>query len=432
MAARPKITRRTVLRGLGACIPLPFLEVMASAKPTAPQPVRLLWLYTKSGAWMPDLTPAGTGSGDDWRLSPILQPLGALKSEVNVLSGLRHSNAFKPNGVLNRHAQDEVCHLTGADLGRVPGIAAKNSVSIDQVAGYHLGQRTRIPTLNVSVTPGSIAFNANGDPVPSEHRPERVFDRLFGDHTRQSLAQMERRFRQHKSILDNVLEQARRLNDRLGQADRHKLDAYMTSVRELERRIEIEKQWAGKDPVPVPEGAQRPAGIPESRANHVRLMADLVTLALQTDQTRIVTFKLGDMGCQYPEIGAPDGYHGYTHGAWTSEQQRNRMIAVDKARIEHLAYFLKRLRAIPDGDHDLLYNSFVHYGSGMGASHGEGEKKGQIIPNLTAGRAGGRLKTNRHIQYDFHELGHLYVNMLQSAGAEVGSFVDCEGTLGQL
>lgn len=431
MKTHRPITRRTVLRGLGACIPLPFLEIMATAAPAVEQrPVRLLWLYTQSGAWMDEFTPTATGA--DWQLSKTLEPLAEFRSEVNVLSGLRHANAFKPNPVVNRHGQDQVCHLTGADLGRVPGISAKNSVSIDQIAGYQLGEQTRIPTLNVSVTSGSISFNANGDRVPSEHRPELIFDRLFGDRSSQSADQMERRFRRRTSILDSVGEQTARLTGRLGQADRDKLDSYMTSLREVERRIEVERRWAGKEPIPVPEGIQRPAGVPESRSRHIRLLCDLVTLALATDQTRIVTFKLGDMGCQYPEIGCPDGYHGYTHGAHGNEDQRRRMCTVDRARVEHLAYLLKQLRGTPDGEQDLLHNSFVHYASGMGSTHGEGERDGDIIPNLTAGRAGGRIRTGLHLDFGRRELGHLYVSMLRTAGAQIDRFVEAEGPLREI
>jgi hypothetical protein len=425
--SRTPLTRRSFLCGISACIPLPFLEAMQAGAATSKEPVRLVWLYTKSGMWTPKFTP--TETGDKWQLTPILEPLADFQADVNILTGLRHANAFKPNPVVNRHGQDAVCHLTAADLGRVPGIAAKNGISIDQIAARSVGEHTRLPTLNLTIDSESISYNANGDRIPAESRPELVFDRMFGERTQQSLEQMERRFRRHKSILDDVMEQTVTLNSQLGSADRDKLDAYLTSLRDVERRMQIERRWAGVEAVAVPDGVQRPGAKPARRGDYVKVMMDLIALALQTDQTRIATFKLGAMGCQYPELGSPNTYHTYTHGAGTSEAARKNMIAVDRERIGHLAYFLGKLRDIPDGEHNLLHNSFVHYGAGMGKTHGEGEADGDVVPNLTAGHAGGRIRTGQHIDYGKKPLTNLYVSMLQSAGVEMGSFVDSEGAL---
>ena len=429
-------TRRSILRSVGACLPLPFLEINQLRAATATPPVRLVWLYSASGMWMPEFTPEKTGKGEEWQLSPILTPLAPYKSQMNVLTGLRHANAFKLNPSINRHAQDHVCHLTGADLGRVPGISVKNSVSIDQAIAREIGENTRIPNLSVSISSNSISYNENGARIPSERRPDVIFDRLFGSRTQQSMEQMERRFRRHKSILDDLMDQTEQLNQKLGVADRDKLDAYLTSVRDVERRLQIEKKWAGKDPVQTPEGSKRPNAIPKSRGEEVRLLFDLITLALQTDQTRIVSFQLGEMGCQYPEIGAPDGYHGYTHGAGGSEDARKKMIAVDKQRVSHVAYFLQKLKNISVGEHDLLYHSFIHYGCGMSETHGEGDvgpgRKGDNLPNLTLGNAGGSLKTNQHLDYGRGPLSDLFVRMAQSAGVEMESFVDSQGTVSEI
>ena len=271
-----------------------------------------------------------------------------------------------------------------------------------------------------------------GAALPEERRPELVFDQLFGEQTRASKEQMERRFRRHKSILDDVIEQTSDLNRKLGQADRDKLDSYLSSVRQVERRLQIERKWADQGPIPTPKGAKRPSGIPAKRTDQVRVLIDLLVLALQTDQTRLVTFKLGDMGCQFPEIGASDGYHGYTHGAWGNESARNAMIKVDTHRVTQLAYLMEKLKAIPDGEHNLLRNCFIHYGSGMGKSHGEGEKLGQVIPNLIAGGCGGKLNLGSHIDYgqdDFQPLANLFVLMAQTAGIPIKRFVDSTAAL---
>ena len=230
------------------------------------------------------------------------------------------------------------------------------------------------------------------------------------------------------------MDQTAQLNRQLGAADRDKLDAYLTSVRDVERRLHIERKWAGVDPVKAPEGTKRPPGIPSSRGRHVRLMMDLAVLALQTDQTRLATLQLGEMGCQYPEIGAPDGYHGYTHGAGGNENARKSMVAVDRERVSHVAYFLGKLDSIPAGNSSLLHHSLVHYGCGMSETHGEGDvglgKKGDNLPNITIGNAGGRIKTDQHIDYGRAPLTDLYLSMARCAGIEkMKRFVDSSGVL---
>ena len=423
--------RRHFLIGLGATIPLPYLHSLDKKGTQAP--VRLIYLFTKSGMWTDAFTPKSTGK--NWEITPILKPLEKFRSEVSVLSKLRHLNAYKPNPIVNRHGQDQVCHLTAADLGRIPGIAAKNSISIDQMIARQIGENTRIPTLNLSVDGSSIAFNGNGDKVPSENRPDIIFNRMFGDKTAQSVANMEKRFRREKSVLDNVLAQTKKLNQKLGKDDREKIEAYLTSIREVERRLQIEKKWAAKGPVKVPAGVKKPGGIPKKRTDHIKMMMDLITLALQTDQTRIVTLKLGDMGCMYPEIGASDGYHGYTHGAGGNEDQRNKMIKVDTHRVGYMAYLMEKLKSVKEGNKNILYNSFIHYGAGMGQTHGEGAKhiKGfDILPNIIAGNAGGRIKQGQHIDFGFKPLTNLFVTMGQAAGARMESFVDSTGPISEI
>ncbi|QDT38717.1 DUF1552 domain-containing protein [Stratiformator vulcanicus] len=444
------ISRRTVLRGSSSIIALPLLDSLASAdRGTESQqsPVRSVFLFTQSGVWMEEFTPAKTGTKSQWELSPTLEPLADLKPHVSVLSGLRHANAFKRNPVVNRHSQDNQCHLTAADLGRIPGVAARNSVSIDQVMSRSIGDKTRLPTLNLSINRSSISFSENGSASPSEHRPEIIFDRLFGERSQDSLAKLEALHRRNKSILDSVSEQTSSLNRRLGQSDREKLDEYLFQVREVEQRLAIEREWASKGPVPAPAGATAPKGVPKSRNEHVRTLMDLIVLALQTDQTRIVTFWLGEMGCQYPEIGCPDGYHGYTHGATGSEVARSKMVAVDRQRVDHFAYLLEKMRNVDEGGHDLLYHSMVHYGAGMGSRHGEGEPDGDHLANLLAGHGGGALSPDRHVDFrDYDNIGvpgnyaasgrqplaNLYVRMAQIAGCPVDSFVDSDGPLSDI
>ena len=435
----PRImNRRTVLRGTATTIALPFLDAMMpssllAAKRTE-RPVRMLWLYTQSGMWMDSYKPTQTGR--DWELSHTLEPLTDYRDHVSVLTGLRHINAFKRNPVVNRHGQDGTCHLTAADLGRIPGVAAQNSISIDQLAARHIGDQTRFPTLNIAV-PGAptISFNDNGSPMPQITRPDVLFDQLFAEPTKESKARMDERFRRRKSILDDVIEQTKTLNGQLGVRDREKLDEYLSRVREVERRLAIERVWTEKGHVPAPTGVSRPADASKkrSRTEQVREMFELISLAMQTDQSRIITFSLGAMGCTYPEIGAPDGYHGYTHASYNEGPGRQNMIKVDRARVEHVAGFIDKLSSMREGDQSVLHQSAIHYGSGMSSTHGEGDvglgKKGDDLPNLLIGQGGGRLRPGTHNDYGRRPLADLYLRMLDVGGVPLESFVDGEEPL---
>jgi hypothetical protein len=420
------MSRRTFLRGTGAAVALPLLEAMVPAGSAAGDgkpPVRLVFLHTESGMWMPRYRPARTGT--DYELSPTLEPLKDYKEDFSVLSGLLHVNAFKRNPVHNRHSQDSTCFLTAADLSRVPGVAAKNSISVDQVAAGVIGDQTRIPSMALSVYgQRSISYTDSGAPVPAETDPRVVFAQLFAEATAVSRAEAERRFRQNQSILDEVTESARSLGAQLGARDRDKVDEYLTNVRAVERRLQQAHVWTKKPPAAPPAGTRKPGPVPEmDRGAHVRLLLDMVVLALQTDQTRLATVRVGFMNCRYPQIGCPDGYHGYTHHGFRVEKQEC-MAKVDRARIGHMAYFLGKLKAVREGDADLLHNCLIHYGSGMGMSH-----EGTDLPTLLAGHGGGAVRPGRHNDYKGKPLANLFVTMLHAAGVPVPSFVDSTGPL---
>jgi hypothetical protein len=424
--SRP-LSRRTVLRGLGAVIALPALEAMlgpwkASAAGGSEKPVRLAWLHTTSGVRMPRFTPSKTGR--DFALSHILQPLEEHRADVSVLSGLYHRNAFKTVASVGRHDLDTLCFLTAADLGRMPGVAVKNSVSVDQVAGRTLGEFTRLPTLNLSAFPGSkLAFDESGTPIPSMTDPVAVFDRLFG--TPGDAASRTRRDQAQDSVIDRTLEATRQLRQRLGNTDRDKVDEYLNSLREVERRVQTARKWENLPPVRPPAGTNRPGGTPENLTERIRLLLDLAVLAFQTDQTRVLTLHLGSMECKYPGIGCPDGYHGYTHTNHRDyTDETDQMARVDRERIKHLAYFLGRLKSIKEGGATLLDSAFVHYGSGMGLGHETID-----LPNLIAGRAGGQLRPGTHNNYAGQPLANLFLSMLEAAKIPAKTFADSTGVL---
>ncbi|GDY23874.1 hypothetical protein LBMAG56_52210 [Verrucomicrobiota bacterium] len=454
-----RLSRRHALRNIGTLVSLPFLECMlpraARAAAAAKPPVRLAWLFAGSGMFMPCYKPALAGRawadskefpnirnsfGDDktaGQIKPLatLEPLIPFKDHISILSGLLHEGAFKRGSVV-RHGQDPMCHLTGADLFRIPGVASRNSVSIDQLASRLRGTETRIPALNLTHDRVmTINYSESGSPIPAEWNPYDVFQRLFTGPTAADKAAAAARFAQRKSLLDSVVGQTKSLHASLGVADRERLDEYLTQLREIEQRMEQSRKW---DNVPMPAlpagvnlGGKQIAGVgqkldlgnPQGAAGNfgprIRLMLDILTLALQTDQTRIATAVLGHMGDVYKEEGLSDSYHGYTHTNPIG------MTKVDRLRIGHVAYFLGKLQSIREADGStLLDNSLIHFGGGMGTWH-----ESTDLANLVAGHAGGRLKLGEHVEFKQQPLANLYVLMLQAAGMDVKNFADSTGAL---
>ena len=417
----PALHRRTFLRGTGAIIALPFLEAMTPRRlmgavgyPAKP-PVRLVFIHTESGMWMDTFKPKTFGK--DYALTPTLDPLAAFNADFSVCTGLFHAAAFKRNAC-GRHCQDTTCFLTGADLSAVPGVPTRNTVSVDQVAVRQLGERTRFPHLHFS--PGginSMVFSETGTPIPAETNPQAAFNRLFGDNSPEARAAAKRRLALNKSVLDDVLDSARDLEKRIGSQDKAKLDEYLTNAREVERRTQVSEKWLDQPAPAAPAGAQAPSE-GGTRTERIRALMDVTALALQTDQTRVVTMQIGGMGCTYPEICAPDGYHKYTH-----EDPKN-MQKVDRHRVTQLAHFLERMKSIKEGDHDLLFNSTILYGSGMGTWH-----ESTDLANLMIGHGGGTLKQGLHTDYKGKPLSSLFLTMLATAGVEEKRFADATDRL---
>lgn len=417
----PALNRRTFLRSAGALVALPFLEAMtprrllgAVTEPAKP-PVRLVFIHTESGMWMDTFTPKTTGA--NYALSPTLEPLVAFKDDFSVCSGLFHAAAFKRNAC-GRHCQDTTCFLTGADLGAVPGVPSRNTVSVDQVAVRHLGERTRFPHLHFSAGGmGSIVHSETGTPIPAETDPQVAFNRLFSDQSPQARAEAKRRLTLNRSVLDDVLGSVRDLERRIGNQDKAKLDEYLTNVREVERRTQVAGNWLDQPAPSTPAGAKAPAAT-GTRTERIRALLDVAALALQTDQTRVVTLQVGGMSCLYPEIGAPDSYHNYTHHDYKADKIAA-MQKVDRHRVSHVAHFLSRLKSAKEGDRDLLFQSSILYGSGMGQTH-----EGTDLPNLLLGHGGGSLHPGRHVDFKGKPLSNLFLTMLATAQAEEKRFAD--------
>jgi len=421
------ISRRKLLRSAtGTLLGLPLLEGMAlqsrAATGAIDPPVRLIWIHTESGVWMPKYKPSSVG--EDFALTEILDPLAPLKNRLSVLSGLRHANAFKRNPQTGRHLQDGLCHLTGADLGGTPGVAVRNTVSVDQLAAEAIGENTRLSALNLTVDRSStLSFTQAGTPVPAEWDPRSIFTKLFTENTAEAKKRTADRFERNKSILDDVMESTRDLSNSLGANDRRTVDEYLSNLREVERRAAVMKDWSERPALPQPPNTKAPGGIPENdRTNYVRVMLDMLVLALQIDHTRIATARIGFMGCHYPDIGCPDSYHGYTHHDSRKDRQ-DAMAKVDRHRIGHLAYFAEKLQQIKEGERSLLDSCLIHYGAGMGAEH-----ESTDLANLLLGTCGG-IRPVGHIDYGDQPLSNLYVRMLNAAGIPITKFADSTGPL---
>ena len=324
---RKQLSRRTVLRGLGAGIALPWLDAMRPAfAASAEAPLRLAFSYVPNGiipdAWAPK------GEGRDFELSRVLKPLEPWRDELLVLSGLALKNGNALGDGPGDHARAGASFLTGFHPRKTAGADIQNGVSVDQLAARAIGDKTRLASLELgceeSRTVGncdsgyscaytnSISWRSATTPNPPEVNPRMAFERLYGaDDGPQDPASRARRARDRKSVLDLVRERTPRLEQELGPSDRRKLDEYLTGVRDIERQI----QKAETDTREITPPFEKPAGIPAEFADYAKLMFDLQAAAFQADLTRLVTFMMGREGSlqSYPEIGVPDSHHPLTH-----------------------------------------------------------------------------------------------------------------------
>ncbi len=440
-----RITRRTVLRGVGASLALPVLEAMGGrlsrggSDAARQPPSRIAFLYVPNGVHMPDWTPRTTGAA--FELPLILEPLEAVKDELLVLSGLTLNPARALGDGGGDHARAMASFLTGRHPRKTGGADLRAGKSVDQVAAEHLGHLTRFPSLEIGCEGGqnggecdhgyscayqsNLAWRSESAPLAKQVNPRLVFNRLFGSTNEYEGADARARSDgRQKSILDFIAEDARRLSQNLGRSDRRKVDEYLTSVREVEQRISKARPSVDLGGMSYP----CPLGIPADFEEHLRVMADLLVLAFQSDLTRIVTFVFGNDGSNrsYSSIGVPDGHHDLSHhGGDAAKQERIRKI--NRFHVVQLAYLLKKLKATPDGDGSLLDHSMIVYGSGIsdGNTHRHDD-----LPILLAGKGAGTINTGRHLRCPAETpLTNLYVSMLANMGVQVDAFGDSTGAL---
>lgn len=444
------INRRTALKGLGVSIALPFLEAMAprsllaaSAAAARVFPKRLAFFYVPNGIHMEEWTPRQEGA--DFTLPRILAPLEPFKRDLLVMTGLTVDKA-RPNGDgPGDHARAMAAFLTGAQPRKTAGADIRAGISVDQLAAQRAGSATRFPSLEIGCEGGRMAGNCDSGyscayssnlswrgeatPQPKEVNPRAVFDRLFASQVRGE-ANQNQALRDHfnQSILDFVREDASNLRTRLGAADLRRLDEYLTSIRDIETRLQRNSN------APPPEntgGLARPTGVPGDFGDYLRVMADLLALAFQGDVTRIGTFVFANEGSNrsYRNIEVSDGHHDLSHHG-NDRAKQDKIARINLFHIEQFAYFLGKLRSIREGEGNLLDNSMILYGSG----NGDGNRHNHDdLPVLLAGKGGGTLSTGRHLRYARNTpLCNLYLELLERMGVREQRFGDSTGRLARL
>jgi len=422
------IPRRTILRGLGTTLALPLLESMvpaltALAKTDANVARRFSVMYVAHGYapgyWIPK------NDGPNFDLTLPLQPLASFKDRMLLMSGVDNAAALQqPGDPRGGHGRMAPAFMCGVHAKPTQGADFQAGVSVDQIAAQHLGKETQLPSLQLSLEP--VDFSGSCDsgyscvytntlcwrgptmPLPMEDNPRAVFERLFGDSGTTDGKLRAKRLREKRSILDSVLDKAHSLGESASPADRRLFDEYVQSIRDVEKRLETAEAQSSRE---LPVVAQ-PGSVPSNFPDYAKLMLDLQVLAYQADLTRVSTFMLAKelSGRTYPEIGVSEGHHALSHHG----DMEDKLAMLSKVNAHHtsmLAYFLERLKAIPDGDGSLLDHSVVLYGSG----HGDPNKHDPInVPLIVVG--GDLIKGGRHVRFDHQHVANVHLGLLHKLG----------------
>lgn len=418
---RRRISRRTVLRGLGVSLALPWLSAMRNAF-AAPQsqeaPRRFVAMTMGLGLHGDNLYPGE--SGRDYKPSRYLQSLQDVRDQLTVISGSSHP------GVTGGH-RAEASLLTANPVGSSG--RAKNTISFDQHLAKHLGSQTRFPSLVVSISgSNSPCYTENGAMVPAEESPSRLFARLFIDDKPTERARQAQRVREGRSILDLVADDARRLTREVGPGDRDTLDNYFTSVREFETRLAESERWARLEKPKVDYPLPVDIGNANDFIGRQRLMSDVIRLALQTDSTRFITFHMGGSGGVLPIEGVQEGYHSLSHHG-LDEQKLEQLALVESAILRAWGDFLRDLRTVSDESGSLLDQTAVLLTSNLGNASNHDNR------NMPVLLAGGGFKHGQHLAFDRknnYPLPNLFVSLAQRMGLEQDRFASSTGTFSGL
>jgi hypothetical protein len=435
------IPRRTVLRGLGATLALPLLDAMvpaaAALAQTAAKPVRRFAItYSGNGVAQGFFEPETVGEA--YELTPILQPLAPFRSRALVLTGIDNPIAEALEGEpRGGHGRIPAAFMSGVHCKPTVGGDFRAGTSIDQIFASHHGHETQLASLELTtespefggtcdtgfacVYTNTLSWKGPTTPLPMQDNPRLVFERMFGDGGSTDPSVRRARLQSRASVLDSVLDKTASLNARIGNGDRAKLDDYLQSVREVERRIQMAEEQSERE-IPV---VARPAGVPDSFEEHAKMMFDLQVLAFQADLTRVTTFMLARelSGRAFPLIGVSEGFHSLSHHSGNTQKIAD-LAKVNTHLMSLFVYFLERLQATSDGSGTLLDHSIALYGSGLGNGNFHEPKRLPLV------LAGGQLKGGRHIRYPSGTiLSNLHVALLEKVGVPVESVGDSTGPL---
>ena len=440
-----QISRRAALRGLGTAVALPMMNAMVPARAIgaltpAELPKRMAFCFVPNGVNLEHWTPTQEGFGYD--LPSILEPLKNVRYDVSVLSGLTHDKGRANGDGPGDHARSASVFLTGAQPRKTSGGDIRSGVSVDQMAAQYLGSATKFPSLEIGCEGGGSTGNCDSGyscaysnniswaspttPIAKETDPRQVFERLFGDGTPKNANVANERIALRRSLLDYVADDARQLHKKLGQQDQRKLDEYLTAVRSIEKRIESADSEAAQGDEVL--SFEKPAGVPKDFGEHMRLMADMMVLAFQTDLTRIATCMFGRAGSNrsYPMVDVPDGHHTLSHHG-SDPVKLEKIRRINRFHVQQFAYFLERLKSIPEGEGTLLDQCMIVYGSGLSDGN---RHNNENLPVLLAGQGGGTIVPGRHLRYrEETPMCNLYVSMLERVGVDVPYLGDSTGML---
>jgi hypothetical protein len=445
IVTKKSLPRRTFLRGLGTTLALPFLDAMvpafAASTTGTKAATRLAFVYVPNGIIMKYWTPAAEGAS--YAFMPTMKALEPFRDKMLVLSGLAQVQGRALGDGAGDHARAGATWLTGVHPKKTE-VDIHAGISADQIAARELGKITQLGSLEIGLESPALAGNCDSGyscaytntiswrtpttPLPVEVNPRAVFERLFGDGDSTDPKARLTALKEQRSILDYIRDDVSRLESGLGSRDRNKLDEYVESIRDIERRIQKAEEQNATLKMPVME---RPTAIPEEFDDHAKLMVDLQAIAFQADLTRVISFMMAREGSNrsYRSIGISDGHHSVTHHM-NDPEKIEKVAKINNHHVQTFSYMLEKLRSTPDGDGNLLDHSLILYGSSIsdGNAHTHHD-----LPIVLAGGGAGNFKLGRHIKYPKDTpLNNLLLSMLHDAGVPAEKWGDSSGELSKL
>ncbi len=445
IVTKTAISRRTVLRGLGTTLALPLLDAMvpaltAAANTPAKAVRRLGVIYHPNGVIYQNWLPQGVGT--DFEFSPILLPLEPFRDKLIVVTGLACQPAEALGDGGGDHSRASGSYLTGVHVKKSDSVVG-NDISMDQIAATALERETQLSSLQLTTDENSLvgacdvgyscAYSSTLSwltptlPLMAENNPRAVFERLFGSSDSTDPRVRASRLRQDRSILDSVADRVRQLQRKLGPTDNTKVNDYLASLRDVERRIQKAEEQSANE---VPD-VDRPAGIPDGFDAHVKLLYDLQLLAYQSDLTRVITFMYGreQTGRPYPQVGVHEPHHQLSHHQ-NDPAKLEKCTKIQTYHVKLFAEYLEKLRSTPDGDGSLLDHVILLYGAGISNSDRHSHRP---LPTLVLGGGAGTIKGGRHLVYpDDTPLTNLHVTLLNKMGVPAEKLGDSTGQFKEL